>query len=197
MISKIRVLIVEDHMIVATGLQSLLEAEKGFDSSIASRGYDALLLLEEAQWDVVLLDILLPDMNGMELLAKIKDIQPETKVIILTGESDEHYGVQAFKAGCNGYLRKNVSLDEIVTAIKAVVAGEAYMTPYMAEHLSLSAAMEGGEVFSSLGDFSCREYEVAQWLVSGKSLKEICQKLGLDRQTILTYRQNILDKLGA
>lgn len=196
MYSTTKALIIEDHLIAATGLQSLLEEEHGFDTTIALRGGDALPMLEDGRWDIVLVDIVLPDMNGLELLGKIKTAQPGAKIIILTGESDEHYGERAFKAGCDGYLRKSSSLDEIVSAIKTVEEGGVYMTPYMAEHLALSAAMETGKDLSSLKDFSCREYEVAQWLVSGKTLEEIGRKLGLDRKTILIYRRNILNKLG-
>jgi DNA-binding NarL/FixJ family response regulator len=190
-----RVLIVEDHVIVAKGLQALLETE-GFVVKIATRGHDALLLVEKDCWDVVLLDILLPDMNGLDVLGRIKHIRPSAKILILTGESEKRYGMRAFKAGSKGFLRKDCPYNEALEAIKKVARGETYVTECMAEHLALSLAEGSRGAEASHEDLSSREYEVVLRLAAGMSVKEIGAELNIARQTVSTHRRKALDKLG-
>lgn len=190
-----RLLIVDHHIFITQALKTALKAE-GFEAEIAARGHDALLKVEQDSWDAILLDILLPDMNGLDVLCKMRSIRPSAKILILTGECDKRYGPRAFKAGCKGFLRKDRPYEEALEAIKKVAEGGTYITDKMAEHLIESLAGNNNQGTNSYETLSNREYEVVLKLAEGKLVKEISAELSIARQTVSTHRRKALDKLG-
>jgi DNA-binding NarL/FixJ family response regulator len=190
----IRILIVDDHAILRAGLRQLL-AEKFSSATFGEAGnaQQALDLLDNATWDVMLLDMAMPGRGGLDVLSQLKDIQPTTKALVLTMHPVDQYAVRVLKSGAYGYLTKESAPDEIVAAVEKVLAGGKYVTAALAEklmaHLNDSVDKKPHEMLSD------REYQVLLQLASGKSVKEIGSELSLSVKTISTYRTRIFEKL--
>ncbi|MGA2869285.1 MAG: response regulator [Verrucomicrobiota bacterium] len=191
--NPLRILVVDDHAVFRQGLKQLL-AENFPDASFGEAGnaHQALELLDNATWDVLLLDLSMPGRGGLDVLEQAKNIQPRTKILVLTMHPADQYAVRVLKAGASGYLTKESVTEEVVTAIKKVLAGGKYVTAALAEKLLLNLNDGGGKPHEQLSD---REYQVLVTLAMGKSVKEIGAELSLSAKTISTYRARILQKL--
>ena len=191
----IRVLIVDDHAIVRRGLRALL-SDAFHDAAFgeASNAEQALEQLGKEGWDVALLDITLPGKSGLDLLKEVKAARPRLPVLVLSVHPEDQFAVRALKAGAEGYMTKESAPEELVNAIRKILAGGRYVSPALAEKLALSVSKDLTRTpHETLSD---REYEVMCRIASGKTVTEIAGELSLSVKTISTYRARILDKLG-
>jgi DNA-binding NarL/FixJ family response regulator len=190
-----RVLVADDHAVVRRGvLQILEEAPDRVTADEASTGHEVLQAVRERDYDVVLLDIALPDSNGLEVLKQLQSLKPDLNVLILSIYPEKQYAVRALKAGAAGYLTKDSAPDELIAAIRTVARGGKYITLSLAEKL---ADEVGGEVEKPAHEaLSDREYQVMCLLAMGKTITEIAEELSLSVKTVSTYRARLLRKLG-
>ena len=186
-----RILTVDDHEVVRRGVKDMFtEASATFGE--ARSGADALTLVREQDWDIVVLDISLGGRNGLEVLGEIKQLKPSLPVLILSMHAEEQYAVRAFKAGASGYINKASTGEELHRAIVKIMKGGQYVGPALAEKIVLQLARPEQLPHETLSD---RELEVLCAIASGQTVGEIAQKLSLSDKTISTYRRRILDKM--
>jgi DNA-binding NarL/FixJ family response regulator len=195
----IRILLVDDHKIIHESLEPLLDKQPGMEVvATAENGRKAVKLTQDLKPDVVIMDITMPDLNGIEATYQITSQCPKTKVIVLSMHTDRRYVTGALNAGASGYLIKSCPFEELVSAIQSVSANKKYLSPEISgivieESLSPSPTSDSS-VFSSL---TMREREVLQLLVEGKTVKQIADDhLCLSIKTVHTYRQKIMEKLN-
>ncbi|MCD6282825.1 response regulator transcription factor [bacterium] len=190
-----KVLIVDDHAIVREGLKQILAEIPGMVvAGEATTGEEALETIESQYYDVVVLDISLPDMSGLEILKQIKARHPQLVVLMLTIHPEEQYAVRVLQAGASGYLTKDTAPDELAAAVKKVAEGGRYVSPTLAEKLAFDLGPKAKAApHESLSD---REFEVLVMMASGKNVTKISEELHLSKKTISTYRRRILDKMG-
>jgi DNA-binding NarL/FixJ family response regulator len=190
----IKVLLIDDHPVVRRGLCQILTEDPGIlVGGEASTGAQAMARVQAERWDVILLDISLPDANGIELIASIRSVRPEARVLILTVFGEEQYAVRAIRAGAAGYLTKESAPDKLVEAVRKVAGGGRYVSAELAESLaSILAGEAEGAPHERLSD---REFDVFKRLVSGRTVSEIAEELGLSVKTISTHRTRILGKM--
>lgn len=189
-----RVLIVDDHAIVRQGLRRILEEAKGLQvGGEAQNGADALKMLRSERYDIVLLDISMPEKNGIDTLKLIMDRDREAKVLILSMYPEDQYAVRLMKAGASGYLTKETAPEQLVDAIRHVVAGKKHISPNLAELLLLECRADSGKPPHKI--LSDREYQVLRMIGSGKQVSEIAETLSLSVKTVSTYRAHILEKM--
>lgn len=194
MSEKIRILIADDHTVLRTGLRLLLEREPGFEVvAEASDGRQAIDLTEALSPDVVLLDIAMPNLNGIEAARTISAKRPKTGVVILSMHADESYLLRALKAGAKGYLLKDTGERDLIQAIRVVSEGKTFFTPSIGKLLVEDYLRQGVEDSYEL--LTAREREVMQLLAEGKSNKEIAARLFLSTRTVETHRKTIFQKL--
>jgi DNA-binding NarL/FixJ family response regulator len=190
-----RILIVDDHAVVRDGLKKMLDEQPGAVTfGEASTAPEALRLLREQDWDVVVLDLSLRDRSGLEILKELKQIRPRLPVLILTMHSEEQYARRAFKAGATGYITKDSPRAELVKAINKVIKGGVYISPALAERLVID--LSSGTDRAPHEALSDREFEVMRLIASGKTVGAIAEMLSLSDKTISTYRTRILEKMG-
>ena len=191
----IRVLIVDDHAILRRGLQSLLADE--FRESVFGEAADARQAhdqLQSKEWDVALLDITLPGKNGLDLLKELRIMCPKLPVLVLSAYAEDQFAVRALKAGAEGYMTKESAPEELVKAVRKILAGGRYVSPTLAEKLAFRVGKDStGTPHETLSD---REYEVMCRIAAGKTPSEIAAELSLSAKTVSTYRARVLEKLG-
>ncbi len=190
----LRILVADDHAIVRQGLKQVL-VEEYSEAQIgeASTGQETLHAIQTQTWDVLILDIHFPDKNGLEILKEVKVFQPALPVVVLSLYPEDHYGIRVLKAGGSAYLTKESAPEELVSAIKKVLAGGRYVSPAMAEQLAVNLSPDGhGPLHQALSD---REIEVLGHLATGKTVTDIADILALSVKTISTYRSRLLAKL--
>ncbi len=195
---SIKVILADDHKIVREGLRSLLEKQPDITViAEADNGLAALRLVEGMSPDVVIMDVSMPDLNGIETTRQITEKALNTKVIALSMYSDRQFVMGMLSAGASGYLPKDCVVEELVTAIHAVVADRTYLSPtitdVMVKDYFHHLAKNGPSVYFVL---TSREREVLQLLSEGKSMKDIAAHLCLSVKTIETHRHQIMHKLG-
>jgi two-component system, NarL family, response regulator NreC len=194
-----RVLIADDHPLIRSGLRALLGREKEFEVvGEAADGYQALELVEQLRPDVVMLDVSMPRLNGIDVAKKIAETTPSTRIIIVSIHSDESYVLRALKAGAKGYLLKASPEGDILNAVRAVAAGQAYLSPEMSRLLveEYVREMRYRGVEDSYDLLSIREKEILQLLASGTSNRDIAEMIHVSVATVETHRTNIFQKLG-
>lgn len=197
--NRIRILLAEDHLIVRQGLQSLLEKEPDLEIvGQAETGREAVRQAGELLPDVIVMDLTMPELNGMEATRRILADHPGLHVIVLTMHSDKRFISEVLKGGAKGYLLKEAAADELVTAIRAVAGGGFYLCRAITgvvvkEYLHAGPGEEESRSFSLL---TPREREVLQLIAEGKSTKEIAFDLGVSVKTIESQRQQIMRKLN-
>lgn len=191
----IKVLVADDHPVVRRGLRDMLSEESDIVvAGEAGTAADVVRAVQGERWDVVLLDISLPGGNGIELIAEIKRARPETRVLILTGYSEEQYAVRAIKAGAAGFLTKDSADERLIEAIRRIAGGGRWISPELAETLaSLVAGETSGRPHERLSD---REFEVLKMLASGRTVSQVAAALGLSVKTVSTHRTRILGKMS-
>jgi two-component system, NarL family, invasion response regulator UvrY len=190
----IRLLIVDDHAIVRHGLRQVVsESADIVVSAEAGNSQDAVRMLREQEFDMVLLDISLPDKNGIETLKLIKRDKPSLPVIMLTMHAEDEFGVRALKAGASGYLTKQSAHDQLLNAVRQVAAGRRYISQDLAEELVRNIGEPQGKLPHEL--LSDREFDTLRMLASGKSLSEIAQMFSISPKTVSVYRTRLLEKM--
>ncbi len=193
---RVRVLLVEDHDLVRAGIRSLLENLPGVEVvGEAGTGREASRLVELHRPDVALLDIVLPDANGLDLAAAIVKEHPETRVIILSMHSNEEYVWQALHAGARGYLLKNSSTSELEVAIQAVARGESYLSPPVSTHLVRDFTQRARGEPGSLEGLTPRQRETLTLIARGFSTQQIAQELSVSPKTVETHRRQLMQRL--
>jgi two-component system, NarL family, invasion response regulator UvrY len=186
---------VDDHPIVRKGLRNIL-TEYPFAVAVeeASSGHEALAKVAETRFDMVLLDISMPQMDGFATLERIRKLAPSLPVLILTVYPEEEYAVRALKTGASGYMTKQAAPDELFAAIRKIMHGGRYISPSLADILATDVYQSKmGKPFHET--LSNRELIVMKLIVSGRSLKEISAELSLNPKTVSTYRSRILKKV--
>ncbi|WP_127530901.1 response regulator [Paenibacillus kobensis] len=200
----IRLLLADDHAMVRKGLQMFLSMQADLQViGEASNGQEAIERTAELSPDMILMDLHMPVLDGIEVTRRLKQSHPDVKVIVLTSFSDEDHVLPAIRAGAKGYLLKDIEPDELVRAIKRVWQGQVELHPDAAGRLmSLLAAPEAAakpdaqDPASRLSDLTRRELEVLRLIASGMSNKEIGDSLTITEKTVKTHVSHVLDKLG-
>ncbi|MCK9990591.1 MAG: response regulator transcription factor [Rugosibacter sp.] len=193
--NKIHVLIADDHAIVRQGLKQILsETDDLVITGEADDGAEALQLARHQPWDVFLLDVSMPNRNGIDTLKQLKKEFPRLPVLILSMHPEEQYAVRALKAGASGYLTKQSAPEQLVTAIRQVASGKKYVSPAVAQQLV--EALSGDSNKLPHERITDREYQVLVMIATGKTQTQIAEKLNLGVATVSTYRARLLEKMG-
>jgi len=190
----IKILIADDHTLFRKGLKHILsEYPDLVVTDEASNGQEVLDKIWHNDYDMVLLDITMPGMTGLEALKQLKNDRPKLPVLVLSMHPEEQYAVRVIRAGASGYLRKESAPDELITAIQRISGGRKYITSSLAERLAddMETAAEK-PLHDTLSD---REFEVFRMIAAGKTIKQIAEALFLNARTISTYRSRILEKM--
>jgi DNA-binding NarL/FixJ family response regulator len=188
------VLIVDDHAIVRQGLrQILLESGKVMHIGEAGCGGEAMRQIREAEWNVVVLDISLPDRNGIEILKQIKKECPKISVLMLSMHEEGLYAIRALKAGASGYLTKQSAPSELMAAIQQISRGRKYLTTTLAE--AMADNLDVGHDCPLHETLSDREYQTLCLIASGKSLTDAAEEMCLSVKTVSVYRSRLLEKM--
>jgi two-component system, NarL family, invasion response regulator UvrY len=191
----IRVLIADDHAVVRRGLGHIL-TEKADMRVVgeAENVHELLALVREQPCDLVVLDVSMPGRSGLDVLKDMKQERPRLPVLILSMYPEDQYAVRALRAGAAGYLNKESAPEELVEAVRKVVAGRRYVSPLVAEKLACDLTSDGGGTpHETLSD---REFQVMRLIGSGKSVTDIADELALSVKTVSTYRSRVLEKTG-
>ena len=196
---KARVLLVEDHVVVRQGIKALFADEPDLEIvGEADDGREALQRVSELRPDVVLMDISMPGLNGIEATRQIRQSYPDVKVVVLSMHSNEEYVFQVLRAGASGYVLKQSDSSEVLTAIRAAIAGGSFLSPpvsraVISDYVRRAEARGQG---SDLDLLTSREREVLQLLAEGLSNREIAEQLSISVKTVETHRSNMMGKLG-
>jgi len=190
-----KILICDDHKIVREGLRQILkQIEEVTFIGEARDGKEALALLKGDVYEVVLLDISLPDQNGLEVLKSVKSKCPSSNVLMLSMHPQEQYAIRALKLGASGYLTKDTAAEELILAVKKVSEGGKYISQSLAENLALHLEDDSNRQKHEI--LSNREFEIMIKIANGKSLQEIGNELFISVKTVSTYRCRIMEKMG-
>jgi DNA-binding NarL/FixJ family response regulator len=191
----IRIVVADDHTIVREGLKQLLSAAS--DLSVvgeAQNGHEVLQRVRELEFDVLLLDLSMPGKSGIELIKQVRAEKPKLRIMVLSMHQEPQYAVRAIRAGASGYLTKESASAQLVSAIRKVAGGGAFITDSVAEQLALRAMPQTeGPPHHLLSD---REFHVFQRLVSGKTVSDIAAELSLSVKTVSTHKARILQKMN-
>jgi len=191
----IRVLIADDHPVVRRGLKEILERElEGTVCAEAKDAQDVLARTHSEDWDLVILDITMPGRSGLDVLRDLKNLRPKLPVLVVSMHAEEQYGKRTLRAGASGYMNKESAPDELIKAVKKVLAGGRYVGPGLAEHLALNLTDDvRRDIHETL---SQREFEVLRMIALGKTINQIAEELHLRGSTVSTYRARILEKMS-
>ena len=196
---SIRILLADDHAVMRTGLRLVLERQSDFEVvAEAADGREAVALAAKHAPDVAVLDIGMPNLNGIEATRQIGLASPNIAVVILSMHSDEAYVLRALKAGARGYLLKESAESDLITAIHAVHSGKAFFSPAVSRMLveDYVRQLQDREIEDSYDLLTTREREILQLIAEGKSNKEIAAALNLSLYTVETHRGNLMEKLN-
>jgi DNA-binding NarL/FixJ family response regulator len=193
-----RVIIADDHKIIREGLRSLLEKSGEFECvGEADDGRQAVMLATELRPDIVIMDIAMPNLNGIEATRQIKSELPEVEVVVLSMHATRNYVVQVLQAGASAYLLKDSAFEELSTALLAISRGGMYLSPAITKTAALATLKGGlsGGIGGQTDHLTKRELQVLQLIAEGKSTKDIAARLELSVKTVETHRKQIMDKL--
>ncbi len=197
MTELIHVLIADDHTILRSGLRLLFEAESDIEVvGEAHNGREAVAMAAELHPQVILMDIAMPDMDGLEATRQIKARWPEINILVLTMHRSDEYFFEMLKAGASGYILKAADTDELITAVRATARGEVFLYPNMAKKLLAGYLSFVEDKKEQEAGLSARERETLHLLAEGYSNKEIAEKLVVSVSTVHTHRSNLMHKLG-
>ena len=191
----IRILVADDHPVVRQGLKQIVAGTTDiFVVDEAATGQEVLDKVRQNYFDVVLLDITMPGISGLDVLKQLRSERPELAILILSMHPEEQYAARVLRAGASGYLAKESAPDDLVAAVRKISLGGKYVSPSLAEKLASDLAVDTQEpLHQTLSD---REYETMHLIASGKTTAEIAEQLSLSPKTISTYRSRILEKMG-
>jgi two-component system invasion response regulator UvrY len=192
----LKILITDDHKIVRDGLKEILKHVPELVAIIeeANDGKEALTLVSATEYDLILLDISLPGITGLEVLQSIMQKKPAQKVLVLSMHPQEQYALRALKLGASGYLTKSTAAEELIAAIKKINAGGKYISSSLAENIALHLGKDFSKPLHE--SLSSREFEILIKIAAGKPLNEIGAELFISGKTISTYRSRIMEKMG-
>ncbi|MCK5010585.1 MAG: response regulator transcription factor [Deltaproteobacteria bacterium] len=195
---KIKVVVADDHTILRQGIKALLDNQEGIEvMGEAKDGREAIKTIEELLPDVILMDIAMPGLNGLEATRRIKKKFPKTKVVVLTMHANEEYIFQILNAGADGYLVKETAFQDLISAINAVHKGEAFMSPSISKKVMTDYIQRAqGEEKVGFDTLTTREREILQLVAEGNSNKKIAEALFISPKTVETHRAHIMDKLN-
>lgn len=189
------ILVVDDHALIRKGLRQLLEDSPDLKvTGEADSGVNALKMVREQHFDLMLLDINLPDRLGIEVLKQLKSERPALKIIVLSMYPEEQYGMRALKAGAAGYINKQSAPEKLIGAIQVVLKGKKYISESLTEQLLDNLIGDSKELLHQ--SLSNREYQTLCLMSSGKSLTEISEVMRLSPKTVSIYRGRMIDKMG-
>jgi DNA-binding NarL/FixJ family response regulator len=187
---------VDDHPLVRAGVRRVLESHAGVEIiAEAEDGLAALECIERHSPDIVVLDLALPRLHGLEVLQRAKRIRPELRIIVLTMHANREYLAQALQAGADSYLLKESAAHELLNAIEAVRAGRIYHSSQIQAHLTSQARERGAGQPTGLDRLTAREREVLREIAAGRSTKEIAARLGIGGRTVESHRASLMRKL--
>lgn len=192
--TAVRVVLADDHALVRGGIRSLLQASGVAVVGEAGEGHEALALVDAVRPDLVLLDIALPGLNGLEVAERLR-AGARVRVVILSMHGSRAYVQRALAAGVDGYVLKDATGEDLARAVAAVMRGERYLSPAVAEHVE-AAFTRGGAGEPVAPALSPRQREVLQMLAEGLPAKEIAFRLGIGAKTVETHRAAVMDRLG-
>jgi len=190
----IRVLIADDHAILRRGLKEILTRE--FKDAVCGEAENAQQTLAQVQgrgWDLVILDVSMPGRSGVDILGDVKRARPKLPVLVLSMHPEDQYAKRVLKAGAAGYMNKETAPEELIKAIRKVLAGGRYVSPGLAEKLALDLNENAGRPAHEI--LSDREFEVLRMIASGKTVTQVAESLHLSVTTVSTYRARILEKM--
>ena len=191
----IKILVVDDHALIRKGIKQLLEDIDGMQvTGEAETGMQAINMMRKDRFDLVLLDISLPDKHGMDVLKQLRSEQPDIKIIVLSMYPEDQYGVRTLKAGAMGYINKQSAPEKLVGAIRHVGSGKKYISEVLAEQLLNNLIGESQDLLHQ--SLSNREYQTLCLMSSGNSLTEISEIMSLSPKTVSVYRARMLEKMG-
>lgn len=190
-----RILLIDDHVAIRRGLEAMLTAELGSPvfASAATREI-AITSARNARWSLAILDLTLQGSSGLDLIHALKELQPQMAVLVYTMHPEDQFGVRALRAGADGFLTKDSAADEIVHAVRKLLAGGRYISVSLAERLA--GQLSGAWIEKPHEMLSDREFCVLQKMSSGKTISDIAGELAISIKTVSTYRGRILEKLG-
>lgn len=192
----LRVLLVEDHALVRAGMRALLQKIDGIEVvADVGDGLEAVKYMQTAAPDLVLMDIAMPGLNGLDATSRVLKESPATRVILLSMYANEEYLQQALQAGASGYLLKGAELAELELAIRTVAKGEAYLTPAVAKYAVDAYRAKSEGTSSPLAKLSSRQREILQLVAEGQTTKDIAQRLNVSVKTVETHRAQLMDRL--
>lgn len=193
----IRVVIADDHTLLRAGLRALLQRVPDVEVvGEAATGRDALAIVLERQPDVLISDIAMPELSGLELTPRVVQTCPATKVVILSMHSSEEYVCQALRAGASGYLLKDSGTAELEIALRAVARGETYLSPAVSKVVIADYLQRTSEQPTELDLITPRQREILRLIAQGHSTKSIARTLGISTKTVETHRTQLMDRLG-
>ncbi len=191
----IRIVIADDHEIVRAGLKQIISDDEDMEVlGESNNGENLIELVKKNDYDVVLLDLKMSGISGIDVIKHIKVIKPDLPIIVLSMHAEDQYAVRTIKAGASGYLTKETAAENLISAVRRVVAGGKYISPILAETLADSVA--GGGIDLPHEKLTDREFQVMCMIASGKTVSEIGSILFLSVKTISTYRQRVLEKMN-
>jgi DNA-binding NarL/FixJ family response regulator len=195
-VKPIRVLLADDHTLLRAGIRGLLERLQGVEVvGEAGDGHEALRLAESLQPDVVLLDVTMPGLNGLEVSGRLAALDASIRVLILSMHTSEEYVLRALRAGCAGYLLKDSAVSELEVAVRAVARGETYLSPAVSKRVVDEYVSRTGGAADPLDALTPRQREILQLAAEGHSSKQIAQRLGLSTRTVEAHRAQLMDRL--
>ena len=190
-----RILIADDHAVVRAGIRQILEAELAVrEIGEAGSGDETLEKMRGKEWDLVLLDIFMPDRSGLDILRHIQAGHPNVKVLVLSGLPEDQYAVNVLRAGASGYLAKDSAPEELLKAVGMVLGGRRYVSTKVSEMLVEGLDKDADSPLHAR--LSTREFQIFSKLAAGRSVTEIGSELSLSVKTVSTYRSRVLEKMG-
>jgi two-component system, NarL family, invasion response regulator UvrY len=190
-----RILIADDHPIVRRGLKQILAEEPDFSQvGEAQSAREVHQQIRESRWDILILDINLPDQSGLEVLREVREQKPNLPVLILSMHPEDQFATRVLKSGASGYLTKDSAPDELIKAVRKILSGGRYISASLAEQLA--ASLSGASPESPHQTLTDREFQVLCLIASGKTVSEIAAHLDLSVKTISTYRTRLLEKMN-
>ena len=191
----IRILVADDHPIFRAGVKQILAGTSDMEvTDEAGSGQEVLNKVSKSDCDVVLLDISMPGIGGLEALRQLRHMKPKLPVLIVSVHKEEEYAIRAIKAGASGYVRKISTPEELISAIRKIYQGGKYITPSLAEELASAMPVKTEKPLHQL--LSNREYQVMCLIAKGRTTKEIAKELALSPSTVATYRTRVLSKMN-
>jgi two-component system invasion response regulator UvrY len=191
----IRILIADDHPLLRRGLKDILLRE--LDGAVCGEAANAQQVISEVQrqdWSLVILDVTMPGRSGLDVLKDLKGLRPKLPVLVLSMHPEDQLSKRALKTGASGYMNKESAPEELIKAVRKVIAGGTYVSPALAERLAVDLHEDSGQPLHEA--LSVREFEVLRLIASGKTTSQIAELLHLSPPTVSTYRTRILEKMN-